>query len=76
MVSGTCLEADFGEQELLNVIFDESGLVFILIPMKILKTNPRKLWKNINILCNRSFSPDLPSFDSLSLLSQSFSIIC
>jgi len=34
-------------------------------------TNPRQLWKNINILRHRSSLP-LPSYDSLSLLCQSF----
>jgi len=31
-------------------------------------TNTRQLWKNINILLNRSSLPALPSYDSLSLL--------
>jgi len=36
-------------------------------------TNPRQLWKNINILLHRSSLPDaLPCYDSLSLLCQSF----
>jgi len=35
-------------------------------------TNPRQLWTNINILLHRSSLPALPSYDSLSLLCQSF----
>jgi len=35
-------------------------------------TNLRQLWNNINILLHRSSLPALPSYDSLSLLSQSF----
>jgi len=35
-------------------------------------TNLRQLWKNINILLHRSSLTALPSYDSLSLLSQSF----
>jgi hypothetical protein len=35
-------------------------------------TNPRQLWKNVNKLLHRSSLPALPSYDSLSLLSQSF----
>jgi len=34
-------------------------------------TNPRQLWKNINILLHCSSLPALPSHDSLSLLCQS-----
>jgi len=35
-------------------------------------TNPRQLWKNINILHHRSSLLALPSYNSLSLLCQSF----
>jgi len=35
-------------------------------------TNPRQLWKNFNILLHRSSLPAIPSYDSLSLLCQSF----
>jgi len=36
-------------------------------------TNPRQLWKNVNILLHRSSLPDaLPSYNSLSLFCQSF----
>jgi len=35
-------------------------------------TNPRQLWKNINILLHHSSFPVLPSYNSLSLLSQYF----
>ena len=34
--------------------------------------NPRQLWKNVNKLLHRTSLPALPSYDSLSLLSQSF----
>ena len=35
-------------------------------------TNPRQLWNNVNKILHRSSSPVLPSFTSLSSLSQSF----
>jgi len=35
-------------------------------------TNPRQLWKNVNILLHRCSLPALSSYDSLSLFCQSF----
>ena len=35
-------------------------------------TNPRQLWKNVNKILHRSSPPVLPSFTSLSSVSQSF----
>ena len=35
-------------------------------------TNPRHLWNNINKILHRSSMPVLPSYESLSSLSQSF----
>jgi len=35
-------------------------------------SNPRQILKNINILGHRSFLPALPSYNSLNLMSQSF----